>query len=164
MGLLRRSLAVISPAALAALWVVTCQATSGAHRLPARIATHFDAAGRANGWGEPRMLWLLPIIAAFVFALMTLASLFPQSFHYPVPTTPATLPRLQAISLSMVAWLRAEVTGLLLWIQCVIIRAARDGEDRLSPLSMPLVTGIIFATILVHIAAMVRAAREDARS
>jgi uncharacterized membrane protein len=84
----RKLLAFIAVAALAASGALTAMAIHGTPPLPARIPTHFDAAGNINGWGEPRMLWLLPIIATGVVGLMTLVSFFPQSFNYPVRVTP----------------------------------------------------------------------------
>jgi uncharacterized membrane protein len=160
---LRKALAVVALAALAGLWTITVQAICGAHPLPARIATHFDAAGQVNGWGEPRMLWLLPIIATFVVVLMTLVSFYPQSFNYPMRVTPANRPRLQAVTLSMIAYLRAELVCLFLWIQYEIIRSARQGRSSLSPWFLPVVIAIVFATIIVHFVAVIRAGRAVTR-
>lgn len=150
-------------AALAATWILTVQAIYGGHPLPARIATHFDAAGNVNGWGEPKMLWLFPIIASFIGVVMTLVSRYPQAFNYPVRVTPASRPRLEAITLGMIAWLRAELVCLFLWIQYEIIRSARDGQNRLSSWLLPVVILAIFATIGWHFAAIIKAGRGGAR-
>lgn len=159
----RKSLAFIAWAALVALWTLTVQAIYGANPLPPRIPTHFDAAGNINGWGEPRMLWLLPIIATFIVALMTLVSRYPQSFNYPVRVTPLTRPRLEGISLSMIAWLRTELVCLFLWIQYVIIRSARTGHNALAPSLLLVAIALIFATVFAHVLASIRVARADAR-
>ena len=161
---MRKALLLIALAALAVTWIVTVQAIYGAHPLPARIATHFDAAGNANGWGEPRMLWLFPIISTFIVGLMTLVGRHPQAFNYPVRVTPATRPRFEAISLSMIAWLRAELVCLFLGIQYVIIRSARDGRNSLSPWLLPLVILVVFATIGRHFVAMIRIGRAGVRN
>jgi uncharacterized membrane protein len=157
-GSLRKTLGFTAAAALAALWALTFQAVWGAHRLPSRIATHFDGAGNVNGWGEPRMLWLFPLIAAFVYALMTVVSYFPESFNYPVRVTPLMRPRLQAITLGMIAWLRVEIVGLFLLIQYEIVHSARAGHNTLPPFLLPTLTGLVFATIIAHFVAMGRAA------
>ncbi|HEY3707096.1 MAG TPA: DUF1648 domain-containing protein [Terracidiphilus sp.] len=155
---MRKPLAFIAAAALAALWTLTFQAIYGAHALPARIPTHFDGSGNVNGWGEPRMLWLFPIIATVVFALMALVSRYPESFNYPMRVTPLTRPRLQAITLGMIAWLRFEIVGLFLWIQFEIVRSARRGHNTLPPFLLLMTIGVVFATILAHFVAMGRAA------
>lgn len=161
---MRKALLLVALIALAATWLATIHAIYGPHPLPARFATHFDAAGNANGWGEPRMLWLFPIISTFIVAVMILVSRFPQAFNYPVRVTPAMRPRLEAISLSMIAWLRAELACLFLGIQYLIIRSAREGQNSLSPWLLPLAILVVFATILGHFVAMIRIGRTSARN
>lgn len=39
-------------------------------RLPSRIPTHFDLAGRPNGWSDPHTLWFLFAIQALVTGVM----------------------------------------------------------------------------------------------
>jgi uncharacterized membrane protein len=38
-------------------------------RLPARIPTHFNGAGEANGWGSPDTLWLLLVVQVLTCGL-----------------------------------------------------------------------------------------------
>ena len=124
---LRTFLQYAALAALLALWAITAYAVMGPHPLPARIPTHFDLAGKPNGWGQPAMLWLLPIIATVVIGLMWLVTRHPQAFNYPVRVTPATRPRLEAITLGMIGWLQLEVAALFLVIQDAIIESERIG-------------------------------------
>jgi len=143
------------------LWALTGYAVYGPHPLPARIATHFDAAGKANGWGEPRMLWLLPVIATGVYGAMWLAGRNPAAFNYPIRVTPATRPRLEAVTLGMVAWIQFEVVCLFLWIQYEIVRSAQAGRSALPPAFLPMVLVAIFGTIAWHFAAILRIGRES---
>ncbi len=145
--------------AIAAVWVMTYDAVLGRQPLPARIATHFDAAGNPNGWGEPRMLWLFPVVATAVYALMTMVARYPGSFNYPMRVTAAMRPRLEAITLNMIGWLKFEIVGLFAFIQWAIVRSAREGKSALSPAFLPIVLVVIFATISLHFAAMLRAGR-----
>ena len=39
-------------------------------RLPARIPTHFNAAGEANGWGSPDTLWFLLLVQVLICGLL----------------------------------------------------------------------------------------------
>ena len=54
--------------------------------LPARVPTHFDAAGETNGWGSPSVLWLLFLVQVFIcggfFLLPLLSRRFPASVHF----------------------------------------------------------------------------------
>lgn len=160
---MRKTLLVLALAGLAGIWIITTQAIYGAHALPARFATHFDAAGNANGWGSPKMLWLLPIIATAMAVLLTLVSRYPGAFNYPVRITPGMRPRLEAITLNMIAWLRVELVLLFLWIQYAIIQSARAGSNRVSPWFVPFVIVLVFATIGWHFAAILRVGRSAAR-
>lgn len=161
--MLRNALLVIALAALAGLWIMTYQAIAGPHPLPAQIATHFDAAGNANGWGEPKMLWLLPIIGTGIVGLMTVVSFYPGAFNYLVRVTPTTRARFEAITLNMIAWVRAELVCLFLWIQDAIIRSAREGRGVLSLWLVPVGIVVIFASVAWHFMAMLQAAREAGR-
>lgn len=146
-------------AALLALWAITAYGVMGPHPLPARIPTHFDLAGKPDGWGQPAMLWLLPNLATVVVGLMWLVARHPRAFNYPVRVTPATRPRLEAITLSMIGWLRLEVAALFLAIQSAIIHSARAGQNRLSPAFVPIVFLVVFGTVIWHIRALFVAAR-----
>lgn len=144
---------------LVLVWAATGYAVFGPHPLPSTIPTHFDAQGHPNGWGTPAMLWLLPGIALFVYALMSVVARFPSSFNYPVRVTAQNRDRLQGIALGMIAWLKIELVCLFGWIQFNVIRFAREGHSDLSPAFVPLVTAVVFATTIVHIVAMFRAAK-----
>lgn len=157
--LLRVFLQYAALAALLALWAITAYAVMGPHPLPARIPTHFDLAGKPNGWGTPEMLWLFPAIATFVVGLMWLVARHPRAFNYPVRVTPAARPRLEAITLGMIGWLRLEVAALFLTIQYAIIHSAREGQNRLSPAFVPIVLLVVFGTVIWHIRALFIAAR-----
>jgi uncharacterized membrane protein len=161
---MRKILEAISLASLAALLWITYGALYGPERLPDRIPTHFDLSGNPNGWGSPGALWLLPIVAVVFYLAITITSRFPSAFHYPVRVTQENLPRLQAISLQMIAWLKAESLCLFAWIQWSIVHAVREGRFSLSPFLMPVFLVLILGTVLGSIVVMIRAAKPAWRS
>ncbi|HET6208087.1 MAG TPA: DUF1648 domain-containing protein [Terracidiphilus sp.] len=147
--------------ALALLLVVFIVATTawavwGPHPLPDRIATHFDAAGNPNGWGRPGMLWLMPVMATAIYLLMTWVARFPSAFNFPIGLPAAARPRLEAIALIMIAWLKLEVVALFAWIQCQTIAFARQGHGTLPALFLPMVLLVVFGTIAWPMVAMRR--------
>ncbi|MGB9406128.1 MAG: DUF1648 domain-containing protein [Terracidiphilus sp.] len=155
---MRKSLEVISMMVLVWTGWITWQALHGAEQLPARIAIHFDAAGNPNGWGEPSMLPLFPAVAVVLYLGMTLAARFPAFFNYPVAFTAENRPRLEALALDLIAWLKMEMVCLFAWIQWSIIEMARRGRGDLSAWLIPVSMGVIFATVAWFIVAMRRAA------
>jgi uncharacterized membrane protein len=131
----------------------TAHAVYGPDPLPERIPTHFDAAGNPDGWGKPAMLWLLPFLSTAIFLLMTWVARFPSAFNFPARATVVT-PRLEAIALKMISWLKLEVIALFARIQYQTIALARQGRGTLSPAFLPLVLVVVFGTIVWHIVAM----------
>ncbi len=157
--ILDKILEMISGVALAALFIATALALYGPVRLPDRIPTHFDVLGRPDAWGSSRMLLLLPVIGAALYLLMSWVARYPSAFNFPVRVTPRNRQRLEGLALGMIAWLKAEVVSLFAWIQWTAIRAARHPGKGFSPLFMPILLVAVFATIIAHVAAMIRAGR-----
>ena len=150
---------ILSLAALAVILVVTALAFYGPERLPAIIPTHFNAAGQPDGWGSPRTLLLFPVIGAGLYLLMTWVARHPSAFNFPVRVTPRNRQQLEALALSMIAWLKAEVLCILAAVQWSAIRAISHPQPGLTLVVMPILLVVVFATIIGHIAAIFRAAR-----
>lgn len=161
---MRKVLEAISLGALAVLFWITCRTIYDPERLPERIPTHFDLAGRPNGWSSPTALLLLPVVAAAIYLGITLTSRFPSAFHYPVRVTPQNRPRLQALSLQLIVWLKTELMCLFAWIQWSIVEAVRNGGGSLSLALVPLSLLVVFATVGWHVVAMFRAANPGSGS
>jgi len=156
---LRKTLEIAALLLLLFIWADTAKAVLGSNPLPARIPTHFNAAGHPDGWGSPAMLWLIPVMAAGVYLLMSLVARYPSSFNFPMRIHPAARHGLEGVALRMLSWLKAEVICLFACIQYKTIEFARSAEGRLSPLFLPAVLVVVFGTIAWHIGAMRRAAR-----
>lgn len=160
---MRRIAETLSVALFAEIILVAASALYGPYRLPVLIPTHFNAAGQPDGWGSPRALLLFPAIAAILYLLMSWVARHPASFNFPVRATPRNRKQLEAIALSMIAWIKAEVVGILAWVEWSSIRAAGDPHQQFSRLPMPVLIGLVFATVLGHIGTMFRVARAPAR-
>ena len=155
---MRKLLHILSLAALATLLWITYAALYGPNRLTGRIPTHFGLDGQPNAWGEPKMLLMLPAVAAFLYIVMTVAGRFPNAFNYPVRVTPINRPRLERIALNMIAWLTAETVSLFAILQYFIVQAVRTQQNALPPALMLIAIAVIFLTMALHISAMRRAA------
>ena len=156
---MRRSLDIVALVALVTLWVMTASAIFGAQPLPLRVPTHFNLVGKPDGWGSPQVLWLLPCIGIFLYALMALVSRFPGAFNYPVRVTPANRAALQHLALRLIAWLNAEVICLFVFIQYVIIKAATGSLNGFSPYFFLIALVLVLGTIGWHMVEMRQTAR-----
>jgi Protein of unknown function (DUF1648) len=157
---MRKSLEAAALVFLVLIWGWTALALFGSNPLPAQIPIHFDLAGRPDRWGTPEMLWLIPLMAAVIYSLMTLVARYPSAFNFPMRVKPPTRPRLEAIALHLISWLKVEVLGLFFCIQQQAIQYARKGSTELSPAFLPMVLVMIFGTIAWHIVAMRRVGRD----
>lgn len=142
---MRRTLEAISIGSVVVLVVLTVLALFGPDRLPGRVAIHFDLAGHPNGWGSPLWMLVLPAIGVGLYALLTTVVRFPSAFNYPVPVTAENRPRLEALTVEMIAWLKAEILLNFLWLQWGSIEVARHPERGMSMLP---VFGILVATAI----------------
>ncbi|MGA2727187.1 MAG: DUF1648 domain-containing protein [Terracidiphilus sp.] len=156
---MRKTLEFIGLLALVTLFWFTWSALYSPNRLPDRVPTHFDAAGNPNAWGSPYGMILLPVVATVLYLLVSVVSRFPESFHYPVRTTPQNIARLQTVTLNMVLWLKVEIVCLFALLQWVWIQAARSGDGHLFPMILPFFIAAVFGTIGWSVVAMFRAAR-----
>jgi uncharacterized membrane protein YjgN (DUF898 family) len=162
---MRKILDAISLGVLAVMFWTAWSSLYGPNRLPGRIPTHFDFAGHANRWGSPSVfMFVLPVVALALYLGMTVVERFPSAFNYPVRVTDENHPRLEALTLSMIGWLKAEVICLFACIQESSIEAARHGSGGLSPLLLPACLFVIFGTIAWHFVAMRRVSRTSSRS
>jgi uncharacterized membrane protein len=156
---MRKNLEIIGLAALAVLGWITATVFYGPTRLPDKIPTHFDMAGNPNGWGTSSTLLFLPALAVGIYALISLVSLFPGAFNYPVRITQENRPRLQALSLEMIAWIKVQLACFFTFLQWFILDTVRIGHGRLSPWIVPPFVLVVFGTCIAYVVAMFRTAR-----
>ena len=157
---MRRSAELFGLAGLLALILQTWAALWGPDHLPDRVPTHFDAAGTPNAWGSPAGILLLPVVAIFVYVLITVVARFPQSFNYPVRATPLNIERLRSVTLDMLAWIKAEIGWLFAVLQWAFVRAAETGDGSLFPRIMPVFLVVIFGTLGLYVTAIIRAGKQ----
>jgi uncharacterized membrane protein len=156
---MRKALEAIGVALLAVLIGITWNAMHGPNPLPQRIPTHFNAMGEPDARGSPASLWLLPMVGASLYLLISLVALVPSSFHFPVRAMPANRLRLEALTIRMMAWVKVELVCLFLYIQWSIIQSVGQGHAALSPVVVPIFLVAVFATLAAHGVAVFRAAR-----
>ena len=156
---MRKMLEAVSLAAFADMIWCTYRAFHGPNYLPDKISTHFNLAGQPDGWASPAMLLLLPVLAVALYLLITVVAQYPSAFNYPVRVTAANRPRLQALALEMIAWLKTELVCILALIQISTIAAAHRGNGGLPQALLPVSLVAVFGTISWHFVAMRRAAR-----
>lgn len=141
-------------AALGVLFAILA-AAYGYFALPSRIPTHFNAANVVNGWSDKSFLWLFVGIACVVYVGLTLIRYAPES-SFNVPVSPEQRAAAIPIALDMVAWLKAEMTWIFAGTTWLIVALAQGHNPGLTMWFIFPATGVVFATVVYHIARMVR--------
>jgi uncharacterized membrane protein len=110
-------------------------------RLPARIPTHFNAAGEADGWGSPDTLWVLLLAQALTCGLFLAVPLLARRFPGTVNVgfrrlsdfTPGQRERIMPFLTDMMGYM-SVLLGLFF---CILLRdiihAASSSHPHISP-------------------------------
>ncbi|HBC45615.1 MAG TPA: hypothetical protein DEO84_10295 [candidate division Zixibacteria bacterium] len=104
--------------------------------LPDRIPTHFDFAGKPNGWGSKGALLILPIIEFVLFMVLSIVQRFPEVYNYPVKITEANARRQYTLARSLLAWLSFEIVWFFTYIEWKSIQAALGQTQGLGPVAV----------------------------
>lgn len=121
------------------------------------IPTHFDIAGKVDGWGPKATLLPTPFICAGIYVLLTVISRFPHIFNYPVPITEENAERQYRIALTVMRWLKMEIIWLFAYLNWQMIQVALSKAKGLDVLAMPIALAVIFGTSIVLIVRAYRA-------
>ncbi|MEP6489989.1 DUF1648 domain-containing protein [Microcoleus vaginatus GB2-A3] len=119
--------------------------------LPDRIPIHFGLGGLPDAWGDKVTIWIVPAVAAIIFAVLTAVSRYRHTFNYPVPITSENARRQYLLGRSLLVWLKAEICWLLAFVVRQQILVALGNAQRFS---VELVLGIIvliFGTVGVYL-------------
>ncbi|MEG4964267.1 MULTISPECIES: DUF1648 domain-containing protein [unclassified Microcoleus] len=118
--------------------------------LPERIPIHFGLEGLADAWGDKVMIWIVPAVAAIIFALLTAVSRYPHTFNYPVRINSENARRQYLLGRGLLVWLKAEICWLFAFVVRQQIVVALGNAQRFS---IELVLGLvvlIFGTVGVY--------------
>ena len=110
-------------------------------RLPARIPTHFNAAGEANGWGSPDTLWFLLLVQVLTCGLLLAVPLIGRRYPGSVNLGrrrlsdfgPEVRARIMPFFTDMMGTLSVLLGLLFSFLLHGIIQAASSSQPHFSP-------------------------------
>lgn len=96
--------------------------------LPDKIATHFNLAGKADGYGSKNDIWAMPILNLVMYFGMTLIAtkMKPCNYNYPTKVTEKNAPILYAMSIRMLVWINLAIALIFLVISTQTILLAKE--------------------------------------
>jgi len=119
-------------------------------QLPASIPTHFNAAGVADEYGTRTSILFLPVIALFIYVMMTLINLVPHTFNYPGKITPANAPRQYTLATRLVRYLKTLLVLLFFYISYSTTQVVINEASGLGRWFLPLFLSFLFIPIIVY--------------
>ena len=118
------------------------------YNTPDIVPVHFGADGKPDGYGDARTVFLMPIIAVFLFILMSLATRHPENFNYTVTITPQNAERQYSRMLRFMKWIKIGVVMIILLIEFFSFNVAIGKSDRLPGWILFVVFVLIFTPVL----------------
>jgi uncharacterized membrane protein len=143
---------------LCGLLVAGCFAVAARYwpTLPARVPMHFDAAGGVDGWGPRGSVWVVPVVAAVLYGVLTLLGRIPHVYNYPWPITAENAERQYRLARRCLAAVKLVMMVSFLGITLAICRAA-VGKAGMPPWLLPGLLAALAVVIVTYVVAASRA-------
>jgi uncharacterized membrane protein len=131
-------------------------------RLPARLPTHFDVAGRPNDWGPRASILFLPCLALVLYAGLGILQRFPWVYNYAVAIGPDNAEAQYRLAIRLLRALKAVIAATFGWIDYATIRMAlaatgrADAADGLGRFMLPAFLAIMALVVGSFIVASIR--------
>jgi uncharacterized membrane protein len=128
-------------------------------RLPERIATHFNEAGVANGFGARSTLWVLVGIALLLYLTLSVINFVPRVVNLKRPLAPEREKAVWVETLAMVGWIKAEMCWVFAYLCLAMVRNGMGLQVGLGWEFLPVTLVVVLGTCgfyLVRILEVIR--------
>jgi uncharacterized membrane protein len=136
----------ISIALLLLMWLYVISEYS---QMPEIIASHFNAKGEADGFGNKITVWLIPSIATALYLLMFIISRFPHLHNYLVKITEENAYKNYRFSTRMLRIVNLFITSIMMYVAYLIVETANGVQIAFGNSFLPIIVGF---SILLPIA------------
>ncbi|WP_422123281.1 DUF1648 domain-containing protein [Planococcus sp. X10-3] len=123
--------------------------------LPDRVPGHYDASGTVDRWGSKIELWILPLVAAGLWIMMTILERYPHIFNY-INLREDNLEAQYRNGVFMVNVLKNESVLLFSFLIFQGSRVADGAAAGLGDFFLPIFMFVIFGSIIIFLIKMIR--------
>lgn len=148
-----RALEVAGWGLVAAVWLMTLATYSD---LPETIATHFNAAGEADGFGSKQSILMLPTLATVFFVGLTILNRFPHIFNYMTRITEENALRQYTIVTRMLRYVKLFLVLVFGLLEFQSIRHAQGEAEGLGVWFLPFTVGVMFLPLIYFMVLSIR--------
>jgi uncharacterized membrane protein len=128
-------------------------------RLPERIATHFNEAGVANGFGARSTLWVLVGIALLLYSTLSVINFVPRVVNLKRPLAPEREKAVWVETLAMVGWIKAEMCWVFAYLCLAMVRNGMGLQVGLGWEFLPVTLVVVFGTCGFYLVRILEAIR-----
>ncbi|RZJ75684.1 MAG: DUF1648 domain-containing protein [Flavobacterium sp.] len=139
--------------ALAALWFFAFYSYNNS---PDIVPIHFNFAGEADGFGDRQTMFITPVIATFMFFIMTVINSYPEMFNFPVIITPENAQRLYVLAIRMIRLLKIGVILVFLIVDLYTFASATGQEGEMGAFLLPAVSVVMFLPLIFYLVKALR--------
>ena len=140
-----KTLEILGWVSIFAIWGLTI--TNYAD-LPDIIPTHYNGAGRIDGFGGKTNILTLPLVATISFIGMTILNKFPHIFNYPTNLTKDNVLRQYTNATRAIRYTKLIIVVVFGLIELQTIRNVNEQASGLGVWFLPLMLGLIFIPLI----------------
>jgi uncharacterized membrane protein len=119
--------------------------------LPDSIPVHFDMTGSVTRYGGKFNILITPLITTALFIGMSILNKYPHIFNYPYPISTENAEKQYRAASRLIRWLKFLMVALFLFIDVVIIQAARHSTNIIPSWLFFFVLLLSFAPIAIYL-------------
>jgi len=109
------------------LWILVL---SNYAALPETIPTHFGITGKADGFGNKGMIFMLPVVTTLLFVGMTILNYYPHKFNYPTKVTVQTAKKQYTVATHLIRYLKFIVVLAFFFITLFSMGSVNNQESQ----------------------------------
>ncbi|MFD1030575.1 DUF1648 domain-containing protein [Metaplanococcus flavidus] len=123
--------------------------------LPDQVPGHYDSSGMVDRWGSKIEMWILPLVGAGLWVLMTIVEKYPHTFNY-INLRQDNLEAQYRNAKLMINVLKNESVLLFSFLIFQDIRVANGAAEGLGYFFMPVFLFVIFGSMIIFLIRMLR--------
>jgi uncharacterized membrane protein len=120
-------------------------------KLPDIIPTHFDFAGKINGYGSKGTLFILMPVVVGLYILFTILVKFPHIYNYAVDITEENAERQYRLAVRLMRVMKMVIIAVFTYIQYAIVSSAAANKPKLGGWFLPVVLIAVFLPLICYL-------------
>jgi len=136
-----------------AVWLALIWST-----LPARLPSHFGMDGMPNAYASRTVVWAVAGISVAMYLSLLLVQKFPGKMNLPRPVGDPDRPRVEALGVEMIGWLRLELAWTFAYMLWSIEQVGTHHREGLGVWFLFASMGLTMATLVWFLVKMKRPA------